>query len=538
MRSTWVGPTSPKSADDLQRMGPAVAVEFLRTWEAPRGQLVDTPEGLGRVLGDAVAQDPAGYVQHATGFQGLDPTLVRFFFNGLETAIKEHRPFAWAPVLSLAQWVLARPREIPGRKTELMEADESWQWTRGAIARLLEDGLNQRESQSGEPTQSPIPFNERERVWSVLEPITHDPDPTPDHEVRFGGDNMNPPTLAINSVRGKAMNAVIAYAVWTRKALDRLPDRPPMTLAVMPEVEQALEEHLDIARDPSLAIRSTYGRYFPWLHYIDPAWAQEMVPKIFPAEQGLGDYRAAAWDAYLMFCRPYDALLPVLEQEYLRAAHALSFPDQTKQRGHSPREHLADHLMSYYWREKLMLDSELLTTFFRAAPDELRGRAISFLGRSVAQSPEGPIDDAILTRLRALWESRVQAAKQTTDVKGFRDELSHFGWWFSSRRFTSDWSFKQLRFVLTLVKHVDPEFKVAETLEALAPDHPLDCIQLTQLMAIAEREGSETYGNERHFRAIIATALSSGNAGAKSAADNLIQYFVARGQFGYRSLLQ
>ena len=535
---TYVGPTSPKSLDELQQMGPAAVVEFLRIWQEPQGHFVATPEGLGRVLGDAIAHDPAGYVEQAQAFQGLDPTFVRFFFSGLETALKEHRPVEWAPVLSLAQRVLEQPREIQGRKTDLMEADESWQWTRGAIANLLEDGLNQREPQPGQPAQYPLPFDERARVWAILEPLTHDPDPTPEYEAQFGGDNMDPRTLAINSVRGKAMNALIAYAFWIRQHLDCLPERPATTLDVMPEVREALEGHLDVARDPSLAIRSTYGRYFPWLHRIDPMWTQNAVESIFPAEEPLAAYRSAAWDAYLMFCRPYDSLLSLLEQEYLRSARALLTPDQSEKHGHSPSVRLAEHLMSYYWSDKLTLNGELMVTFFQSAPDELRGRAISLLGRFLAKDPESPIAEATLDRLRALWESRVQAARQAADVTAHREELAHFGWWFSSRRFTPAWSFEQLRAVLTLVKHIDPEFKVAETLEVLAPDHPLECVELLQLIAVADREGWAIRGNEQHFKAIIATALASGNADAKSAADNLIQYFVARGQFGYRSLLQ
>ncbi len=534
---TWMGPTSPKSADDLQKMGPAAVLEFLRTWQPPRGMLVDTPEGLGRVLGGAIARDPAGYVPQAQEFRGLDPTFVRFFFSGLETALKEHRAVEWAPVLSLAQWVLAQPREIRGRKANLMEADESWQWTRGAIADLLEDGLNEREPLPEQPTQSPLPFNERERVWAILQPITQDPDPTPEHEAQFGGDNMDPPTLAINSVRGRAMNAVIAYAVWTRQNLDRLPDRPPMTLDVMPEVQQALEEHLDIAREPSLAIRSTYGRYFPWLHYIDPMWTQHSVQRIFPVEEHLAAYRAAAWDAYLMFCLPYDALLPVLEQQYLVAVRALSTPDQSKKHGLLARERLAEHLMSYYSRDKIALNADVLATFFQTAPDELRGRAISFLGRSLAQKPEAPIDEVTLDRLRALWEARVQAAREAVNVKEYREELAHFGWWFSSRRFTPSWMFEQLRNVLTLVEHIDPEFKVAEALEALGPEFPVECVQSARLMAQADREGWEIFGNAERFKGILIAAINSGNPAAKVSADNLIQYFVSRGHFDFRALL-
>lgn len=386
----WVGPTSPKSVGDLVQMGPAAVIEFLRTWEAPRGHFVDTPEGLGRVLGEIIGRNPTGYAEHAAAFKALDPTFVRFFFSGLETAIKEHRAFDWQPVLALAQWVITQPRDIPGRKKAIMEADESWEWTRGAIANLLENGLNQREAQPNQPAQVPIQFTERERVWAVIEPLTHDPGPTPDHEQRFGGDNMDPPTLAINSVRGKAMNAMVAYALWVRHELDRLSERAPATLDVMPEVRQVLEDHLDVAGEPSLAIRSTYGRYFPWLHLIDPAWAQAAVPRIFPADEALAAYRDAAWNAYLMFCRPYDALLPVLEHEYLQAVRALASQRQSKKHVHSHNERLTEHVMVFFWREKLTLDGELLTTFFQRAPDELRGHAINYLGRFLAETPDVP----------------------------------------------------------------------------------------------------------------------------------------------------
>ena len=149
-RGGWVGPTSPKTAADLEGMGPAEVIVFLRTWEGPRGHFVETPEGLGRVLGEVIAHNPIGYVEHAMEFAALDPTFVRFFFSGLATALKEHRPFTWEPVLSLAQWVLDQPREIAGRRTGLMETDESWQWTRGAIADVLDSGLNQRDAKEGE----------------------------------------------------------------------------------------------------------------------------------------------------------------------------------------------------------------------------------------------------------------------------------------------------------------------------------------------------------------------------------------------------
>jgi hypothetical protein len=143
----------------------------------------------------------------------------------------------------------------------------------------------------------------------------------------------------------------------------------------------------------------------------------------------------------------------------------------------------------------------------------------------------------VLERLRTLWESRIAAARAAANAVSFCQELSHFGWWFSSRRFAPAWSFEQLHAVLTLVKHIEPEFTVAETLEALVAEHPAECVRAVHLMAVGDRKGWEIYANEKHFQKILAAAIATGNASAKAAADDVIQYFVTRGQFSYRALL-
>ena len=102
---------------------------------------------------------------------------------------------------------------------------------------------------------------------------------------------MEPSTLAINTVRGKALNAVVAYALWVRHYLDKQNPILAMTFDAMPEVREVLDEHLDVGLEPTLTIRSIYGRHFPWLFLLDPAWAALAVPRIFTAD-----------DAPLWFC--------------------------------------------------------------------------------------------------------------------------------------------------------------------------------------------------------------------------------------------
>jgi len=123
----WVGPTSPKTAEDIKAMSVEEIVGFLKTWRTPDNVFREpSPEGLGRVLSSVVAQDPGPFAVEAKRFQGLDPTYVRAVLFGLRNGFKQARAFDWESVLDLCQWVLAQQREIEGRRVEPMEADSDW----------------------------------------------------------------------------------------------------------------------------------------------------------------------------------------------------------------------------------------------------------------------------------------------------------------------------------------------------------------------------------------------------------------------------
>ena len=106
-----------------------------------------------------------------------------------------------------------------------------------------------------------------------------------------------------------------------------------------------------------------------------------------------------------------------------------------------------------------------------------------------------------------------------------------------SRKFEDAWSIEQLAAVLDATGLVEPDFKVAETLETLAPTFPLACVRCITRIAEADTKGWTTLGNRDHFMNILKTALASGDIDAKNAADKLIQFLIRRGEFEYRRLL-
>lgn len=101
-----------------------------------------------------------------------------------------------------------------------------------------------------------IPFQARDRVWEILERLSRDIDPTPEREAKKNGSNYDFATISINATRGQAMHAIVRYVLWVRKNTSAGSSNG---FDDMNEVRSVLDQHLDISKDPSLAIRSVYG---------------------------------------------------------------------------------------------------------------------------------------------------------------------------------------------------------------------------------------------------------------------------------------
>jgi hypothetical protein len=250
----------------------------------------------------------------------------------------------------------------------------------------------------------------------------------------------------------------------------------------MPEVREMLDWHLHPDNDPSLAVHSSYGQWFPWLVTLDQPWTIQRIPEIFPSEAALYDRYKAAWDAYVVFCRPYNKTFDILREEYYRAVKLLGMAaSDEQQHSYNPREHLAQHLISYYWSGKVDIDEPegLLPLFFTHAPEKLCGYIFEFAGRSLYNTNE--VDALILVRLQALWEWRMERI-QTPSLDLYTNELAAFGWWFGSGKFDNAWAIKHLEEVLKQTGYVEANHLVAEKLESLVTLMPFPVVRCLALL--------------------------------------------------------
>ena len=527
---------SPKSAEELALMPVGDVIDFLTSWVPGRDIFGPTADGLGGAVAGVVSERPAEFAVFADKFKRLDPTYLRCFFGGMNAALKQGLAWDWQPVLELALWVVSQPREIEGRKGGMMVADPDWGWTRDALIDLLSAGF---EAVKNQPPDYRLPYGHRPLVWEVLRSLTEDPHLSIKDEL---SEKFDPAFLSINSTRGRAIDAVVDYAWWVRRCTDadrKAAEQPPVTFEAMPEVREVLDAHLDTQKEPTLSIRSIYGRHLTSLAGLDWDWLRANVDRILPPGQDDPPRFNAAWESFIGFNQPHPILLPVLMPAYRRAVRQIATPSPTKRRPVSPEDRLVEHLMVYYWLEKLKFGAEdgLLDEFYAVAPDGVRGHAMWFVGTSVSRwGDEAPAE--AFERLRQLFQRRLEVARQAASPETFTKELSNFGYWFTSEKFEERWSIETLVATLQLTTKTQAEMDVVKLLAERCPRYPVECVACLRLMVEGDSERWILVGVEEDAKRVLRLALDSNNAEASLAARRVAEHLIARGNFGFTSLLR
>lgn len=134
-------------------------------------------------------------------------------------------------------------------------------------------------------------------------------------------------------------------------------------------------------------------------------------------------------------------------------------------------------------------------------------------------------------------DRRFNVAEQSSSIAPFVRELAGFGWWFTSEKFGEEWTLKMLLKVLRLTKKIEGGMDVIKALAETSSRYPLECVACLDLMVQGDRDNWVLVGAEAEARQTIKAALDSGQHDAVMAARRLVELLIARGQYGFRSLL-
>jgi hypothetical protein len=375
----------------------------------------------------------------------------------------------------------------------------------------------------------------------VLLPLTHDPEPDAEYEARYGGSNMDPAMLSLNTVRSQALHAVLRYALWIRRHLQGTPgaeERLARGFDEMPEVRKVLDAHLDPDKDTSLAVRAVYGWWFPQLTVLDEPWSVSNVTRVFPLEESLSELFRAAWGTYVLSQRPYDRVFEILVEVYAQAIEQLAAGFDERWMTADPKERLAWHLSALYWRGKLDPENpeDLLARFYSAASDNLRAHVVNFLTKQL-HNPEVEVSEEVLTRLRTLWEVRCNRLKELAPDQR-ANELGAFVDMFASGKFDGRWSMEQLNEALSLGAQVDRDRNVIEYLTSHASDMPLLAVRCVGKIIETTKEHWRMLVRRESIREILTVATRSTDEEAQREAKEQANRLVARGYSDFNHLAQ
>jgi hypothetical protein len=510
---------------DLRDLGPKKLIEYLQTW-VPSGEWASpTPAGLGRELMSLVSVESEKFSRMADKFIGLDRTYISSGIEGFREAVKKGRVIDWGQVLTLCKWVVEQDAEVVEPKIDLFRGDPDWIASRIAVARLLREGfVCQKESQPRKDF--------RKTIWELLANLVNGPDPSAAREQKYSGQGLAG-SLSLNIPRGIALDAVVDYGLWIHPYDQKKSEAGENAFTEAPEVRELLDKVL--TKDYSLSSGEVFGRRFPALFMLDRAWTQENVELIFRPQAKL--LERVAWINYVLFCSPYDDLLPILTAQYEKAIDSSAVPFDSSVKSQYERN-LVGHLVSFFWRARLDFNDKkgLLSRFFQEAPVELRAHFFEIIGRSLAIPPLNEGDHQnLLERLRKLLADRISAIKHSG--KG-ESELEPFGWWFIADQFDVDWMMENLLVVLRLTHKISPDWRVVETLSKEAKSRPVQSVGALEQIIVGDKEGWTIYGWEQHARELLKSAIESDNPEAKESAVRVINLIGSRGQYGFRELLR
>lgn len=512
--TSFIGPTSPHSTEELEAMSDDELIDYLKEWRVTETvHFGPTPEGLGRQLGVLAERQPERLFALADRLTELSPTYLRHVLQGWEQAIRKSGvSLGWEQVIKVILFIAEKPDE--GDVQDRFDEDSGWRATQQAAASLLDEGLRR--------SSDVVPgLDLRSAIWSAIQRLSLSPDPTP---VREAIRSMDAESTSINSVRPYAVSAAVMYLWWLVQA--GVVESGEGAIHSAPEVWDFLDKRLDPQFDPSAAVQSTLGLLYPFLASVSPTWARDSAERLFVSggEDGDDSRTDAAWDAYVRRAAPNKWTFEILTRIYFERLRLSKTSEHAAESRESTEARTAEHVLLFYRDGLIKLDSDdgLMAALFANYTPQMRAHVLGHFGWLLFRQVE--LNEEQVLRLQALWEWR------RLMVDGGEDpaELAGFGWWFRSGKFPIRWAASQLAHAASLGVTFDGAGAIIEDLAVHAGEVTADAV--TTLEAVTRgREPWEVHGVGQSAAPIIAAGLDSSDTEVRERADDILQTLGAQG---------
>jgi hypothetical protein len=537
----WMADESPTSVDSLGKMSFEQAVDVVSSWRPEKSRFMGPSiTGLGSTFEQFVGTNPAEFSAKARVLTGRPPIFVRGFINKMAEAVSTGTAIDLYAVLDLCDWVIGRPIQ---ERTTLREdadprADRNWQWTRDEISRFVESVC--KAESGGIPRY--VPDGLRVRMWQLMAVLCRDSaESYIVHDVSKEDPRLHDYLdIAINSPRGKAVQAALEYARWVAKHVKKFEhdhEVVPGGFDAMPEVREMLE--WQIARgNRSFEALGIIGSRMNSIYWIDKQWLTDNADRLFSLkdiEATIPDAHGwAAWNAFLDWVMPHIEFYRIFKSQFAYGVEQAAIVKPSERGRHQPIERLGEHLMIMYGRGQLGLDDDdhLFRRFLERTIPETRQHAITFVGHTLEGSEKIPTE--IVRRFQDLWEL-YWAGPGKKDAEESPSAWL-FGTWFICGKFPELWSLERLEQFVEVNRTPEPDHMIAELLARIAHVDIERSVRILDKVARSDREGWRIGAWLDSTKEILAQALKTSGK-ARDQALALIDFLGRRGYTDLRQLL-
>ena len=494
-----VSQESPFTEEEIQEMPPSNLINYCihepfetRGWEERETDTGRFSEVSSRGLAEAVApriiQNSSAFEHDIPRLQDAPSIYVTELLRCLRKQIDDDpesipSDFAWTPFIELCKTVATNP-------------DDWSESARMSIARLFREVYSTNEIK-------PI-HTHNKRIEPILFTLLDDPDPTDEREhppEGYAGYN-DPAHVAINSVRPLALSALLMYSARLANQRNYGGYLEEQESAFDPDVRQKVETAI---QEESPATRATIGQWLNTIWNFDHDLVLENFDTLFPRNQTLQSKNlfSAAWDAYLAYNRPHEALFNHLRPCYFHGIDLLVADENTAI--HGVERGLVAHLLSSYlgeYEQDKDRQSLLFYLYNQEEPD--LARQVAWQLWRWGEDNEDMQGD-YWEKVRALWERRL---RQVDDADTYATEFQWFVEWLpmvSDRIAFED----IVPLIIDTAPFIAREWRTWETVESYLKSHAIEH-PVQAVVVYAELMTQETRPSGVSFTETTAAILGPG----------------------------
>ncbi len=504
----FISPRGPIQKEEFQRLTVVeIAGNLRQAWTPAELQAQNSQtdfysplnaQGMGDLLKDDIPERLAEYVESAGLFfeRGvLDQHYTYSYLMGIQEAIKKDRAAASEVecdgVIELFTTMTnsgARERLESGPRELTSLYASSWLANWDAVYSAMADVL--RELLTEQDVLTPVDFGRhRDRILEITGYLLSYPDPAPaDEQIEtapslIGSANetnysvIDPFTMAINSVRGRAFQAFVQFVFQDgRKFNEDIEEQ-------ISDDAKALYESV-LRKESTRALMFMYGHYLPSFYFQDRAWIRKLLPRIFPQEPAQRHLYTSAWEGYLAR-NLYEAMFldPVFQNLYQRALD-LRENDFPRQQKHfkNPDEGIAQHLaLAFMHYEVFGFNHQLFEAFWKNDSPKQHAHFVNFVGRSFISRDKAEesfeFSREVKGQLRELWDRLLQNDEE-------REVYMEFGQWINLDKgiFEPSWLARRVKETLERANGILAwDIGLVKASPQLAQAAPEDALEIARL---------------------------------------------------------